>query len=64
MCFMAQDDDPCSSLEIDIEELLDAFNDLYEKYKNLKVKSKNMTLNIDQLNSVNNSLIEEGKKLV
>ena len=64
MYFMAQGDNPCSSPEIDTEELLDAFNDLYEKYKNLKVKSKNMTLNIDHLNSVNDSLIEEGKKMV
>ena len=63
MCFMAQDDNPCSPSKIDTEELLDAFNDLYDKYKNLKIKSKNMTLNIDHLNSENNSLIEEGKKL-
>ena len=64
MCFMAQGDDIDSSSEIDTEELLDAFNVLYEKYKNLKVKSKDMTLNIDQLNSINDTLIEEGKKLV
>ena len=64
MCFMAQGDDIGSSSKIDTEKLLDAFNVLYEKYKNVKVKSKDMTLNIDQLNSVNDTLIEEGKKLV
>ena len=64
MCFMAQGDDIGSSSKIDTKELLDAFNVLYEKYKNLKIKSKDMTLNINQLNTVNDTLIEEGKKLV
>ena len=39
MCFMAQDDELVSSPnteEFTIDELLDAFNELYEKYKSLK----------------------------
>jgi FtsZ-binding cell division protein ZapB len=75
MCFMADDDNDQVSNN---EELLDAFNELFLKYKKLSssykiLKNENDCLNntmfsphlseIDSLKEMNNSLFNENKKL-
>jgi len=76
MCFMAHEDEVCDSLEH--SELLDAFNELFEKYKRLNVshrflKNENDRLNfelvtshssqIEELNELKDKLLIENEKL-
>ena len=60
---MAQEDTSLSQSK-DMEELLDAFNELDDQYKQLKLTSKNLNQQNEELIKENNALVNEGKSLL
>ena len=58
---MAQEELSSNTEEINTEELLEAFNELYTKYKTLKSKSNQ---HINSLTKENEMLVNEREKLI